>query len=389
VKLLRLPRAKVELGVALPWNVRDEHGRLLLAKGHIVANEQQLDALLQRGVFVDEEEARAAAKDAADKLLISGGDPSKSVTRATSLFDQWDQTTDDLIALVEGLATEPGFPDRVQDFVRHILGIFDTNPDIAIYRTVRQENIQSAYYGYAHAVHAATLCILIARHLRWAPDALMSLVSAALTMNMPILVLQGQMAGQDHPLRDKQRAAIRAHPGACVEQLVAAGVADAAWLDAVANHHERADGSGYPNGVTTLSEMAIALRVADVFTAKISPRVLRAAMQPKEAVAQLYREDQGGALSTAVIKEFGIYPPGDFVRLANGELAVVVQRTANARAPVVAAITDTGGRSVAKTTRRDTGQAEFAIVEAVADKSLLKRLAPERLYGYSTAAPAA
>jgi hypothetical protein len=64
---------------------------------------------------------------------------------------------------------------------------------------------------------------------------------------------------------------------------------------------------------------------------------------------------------------------------------VVVQRTANAKAPIVAAITDTQGRPVAKTVRRDTSQPEFVIVTTVSDKSMLKRLPPERLYGFSMA----
>jgi hypothetical protein len=99
----------------------------------------------------------------------------------------------------------------------------------------------------------------------------------------------------------------------------------------------------------------------------------------------LYREDKGGTISTAIIKEFGIYPPGDFVKLASGELAIVVQRTVNARAPIVGAISDNLGRATTKTVRHDTSQAEFAIVGNATDKAMLKRFPPERLYGFSMA----
>ena len=163
---------------------------------------------------------------------------------------------------------------------------------------------------------------------------------------------------------------------------------DADWLAAIAQHHERPDGTGYPLGSTEVCELAIALRVADVFMSKISPRVMREAQSHQEAVRQLYQEDKGGPLSTAVIKELGIYPPGDFVKLACGELAVVVQRTANARAPIVASITDTAGHPVAHTVRRDTAQPEFAIKATATDKVMLMRLPPERLFGFSLAPPA-
>jgi len=46
-------------------------------------------------------------------------------------------------------------------------------------------------------------------------------------------------------------------------------------------------------------------------------------------------------------------------------------------------ITDTAGRLVTKTLRRDSAQAGFAIVGNAVDKVLLKRLPPERLYGFS------
>ncbi len=385
MKLLRLPRSQVRLGQTLPWNVRDANGTLLLSKGHLVVDENLLNELLERGAFVDEVEARAAAAEAAAaKLLISSGDPVKSMGKESSLFELWDQTTETLKTLLARPDLEPDFPGRVQAFAQHLVELFDSNPDIAIYRAVRQDNAQNFYYGYTHAVLTAMTCILISRRLGWSQASTMSLVKAALTMNMAIFELQGQMAAQDHPPRDKQRAALQAHPAQAREVLEKNGVTDAAWLDAVSQHHERADGTGYPTGCTEIGEMASVLRAADVLMAKIAPRTLRPCLAPKEAITQLYRDDQGGPLSAAVVKELGIYPPGDFVKLTSGELGIVVERTANSRAPIVASITDGSGNPVAKTVRHDTAQTEFAIVGAASDKAMLKRLAPERLYGFAT-----
>ena len=98
-KLLRLPRSQVRLGTQLPWNVRDESGMLLLSKGHIILDEHMLDGLLARGAFVDEEDVRRAIAEAeANKLIIGGGVPAKSVAKLASVFELWDQTTEDLRA---------------------------------------------------------------------------------------------------------------------------------------------------------------------------------------------------------------------------------------------------------------------------------------------------
>lgn len=375
MKVLRLPRAKVEVGSPLAWNVRDEAGKLLLSKGHVIGSEHQLDLLLQRGAFVDFEEVRATSQ------RTEAAAPTDSpLTRAPNLFGIWDKTAAELQALLTDVTT-PDLAERMQRYALHVLRLVDINPDIALYRCVRQEHVQHYWYGYEHSVHTAVLCVLMARQLQWPVDRMMSLMKAALTMNVSILELQGQMAGQDFPMRDRQREKIQQHPGMAVDILRKAGISDEDWLAAIAQHHERSDGSGYPAGQKELHEMAVALRVADVLMAKISPRVLREGLSPQMAVRQLYGEDAGGPWSTAVIKQFGLYPPGDLVHLASGELAVVVQRTGNVKAPIVAAITDAAGHASTKTVRMDTGAKEHAIVRVENDKTLLKRLAPERLYG--------
>lgn len=382
MKVLRLPRSKVQLGAPLPWSVRDETGHLLLSKGHVIATEHQLQLLLERGAFVDVEEIRASA-------LASQTNSPTSLTVRPNLFGLWEQSAQALKTLLTQAVVRSrtdvanDFGTQLDQFATHILQLLDCNPDIAIYRCVRQDHAQAFYYGYAHAVHTAVLGVLLARRLRWPQDRVRTLLKAALTMNLSILDLQGEMASQDVPIRDRQRIEIQSHPQKSEALLHQLGVNDPEWLQSVAQHHEHVDGTGYPAGCTDMAETALALRVCDVFMAKISPRLLRPALAPQEAVRQLYREDKGGPLSTAIIKEFGIYPPGDFVKLASGELGIVVQRTDNARAPIVASITDSAGHPSAKTVRRDSGQATYAIVGTASDPALLARLPPERLFGFA------
>ena len=163
--------------------------------------------------------------------------------------------------------------------------------------------------------------------------------------------------------------------------LRAAGVDDTLWLDAVAHHHEKPDGSGYPNGLREVGELAATLRHIDVFMAKMAPRAMRAPLSTQVAARQLFQEDGGGPVSAAIIKEFGIYPPGELVQLKSGEMAVVVRRSANARTPQAASITDRHGMPMVNTVVRDTARPEFAIVSVATDKSLVQRVPPERLYG--------
>jgi len=384
MKLLRLPRSQIRLGSPLPWNVRDEETRLLLSRGHVIHSEAQLDALLTRGAWVDIEEARSAAH------LHGGPDPEPvSAARPQNMFSLWDQSADEMRKLMAKVPHAPDLPKRVAEFVAWLIELVDKDIDIALYHCVRQESAHPFYYGYNHSIHTAVLCLLLARRLQWPEPRMMSLVKAAITMNMSVLELQGKMADQDAPMRESQKALIRSHPQEAADWLVQAGLSDADWLTAVAQHHERPDGSGYPHGLTEVADIAVALRVSDVFMAKISPRRLRPSLPIQEAAKQLYREDHGGAISTALIKEFGIYPPGDVVKLASGETGVVMRRTGHVKCPLVAAITNASGHPTVHTAHRDTSQPEYAIVANVADKSLVARMPPERVYGYASASPTA
>jgi HD-GYP domain-containing protein (c-di-GMP phosphodiesterase class II) len=230
-------------------------------------------------------------------------------------------------------------------------------------------------------VHCAMVARLVGQRLGWPEGKTLTLMKAALTMNIATLDLQGRLAAQGVPPTPAQIEQLRPHPVQGAQTLRAAGVDDAPWLDAVAQHHEKPDGSGYPQGLREIGELGTVLRHIDVFMAKMAPRAMRASMPIQLAERQLFQEDGGGPVSASIVKEFGIYPPGEFVQLKSGEMAVVVRRSANARSPVAACITDRQGMPMVNTVVRDTAKPEFAIVSVVADKSLVLRVPPERLYG--------
>jgi hypothetical protein len=64
--------------------------------------------------------------------------------------------------------------------------------------------------------------------------------------------------------------------------------------------------------LTELGEVALLLRLADVFLAKLSRRESRPALDAKEAERQAYAELPGSPLVVALIKEYGIYPPASW-----------------------------------------------------------------------------
>jgi hypothetical protein len=87
-------------------------------------------------------------------------------------------------------------------------------------------------------------------------------------------------------------------------------------------------------------------------------------------------------LSEVFIKELGVYPPGAFVRLNNGDVAVVTHRGQDGTSPRVASIITPRGVAYPRPLSRDSADREWAIKEIVArdETVLLTDLLP--LWGY-------
>ncbi len=209
-----------------------------------------------------------------------------------------------------------------------------------------------------------------------------------MTMNIAVLELQAQLARQLGPLTQEQRDLIQAHPVRGHEMLQAAGVKDVDWLRAVLEHHEVRGGTGYPRKIQAPSQIAELVHMADVFCAKVAPRAHRKAIPPNQVAKELFLEegDNGNnPIPALMIKEIGIYPPGSYVKLANGETAVVIRRGKAANTPVVSSLYVREGAPFVDQVKRDTALSEFQIVGVIPREKVTFDLNTSQIWGYSSA----
>lgn len=342
---LSLVQQRLQVGVPLPFNIRDHDQTLLLARGQRVESTDQLRALLERGALVDIDE------------LLSPVDRIRRAS-ASELPHLWTSCLGQVNETLRN-AHDEGFRDALEMAAAPVLALVERDPDLAIFQVLRQPGNQHLDYGLNHSTHAAITTWLVAQRLGWAEADAQRAFKVALTMNIAMLELQGQLAVQPTPPTDTQRAAIKAHPHFSRAMLEMAGVADSDWLDAVRDHHEAPDGSGYPAGRTTVSDLASLVRRADIYTAKLSPRAGRSAIAADRAGRLMFMQEPGHPMVSALVKEFGVYPPGCFVRLASGETGMVVRRGTSMVAPVVAVLGV--GTRAGQPARRDTSQKAFAV----------------------------
>ena len=374
-------RDLLTVGQPLPFRILDAQGRLLLNAGHLLADEAQFDSLMERGAWAERPLVEA------ERIARAAAAGRSQAPQAASLFDQWERTLWQLDKLTRALVRRQADVGHVTAHVRSLRMMVRADPDVALFLCVRQDDRRFALYPLTHALHCATIALLAGHQLAW-PDAQSdSLACAALTMNLSILELQATMAEQGEPPTARQLRDIRAHPEASVALLRACGVADETWLTAVAEHHERSGGTGYPHGLDRIGEPALVLRAIDVFMARISPRAKRPAMAPQTAVRQLFQESAGSPLTMALVKTLGVHPPGSMLQLRSGEVAVAIRRPPRGTQPIAATLSDARGKPTAQTHRRDTAQAEFAVTGPLSDTAHFARVLPERVYGVIAGTP--
>jgi HD-GYP domain-containing protein (c-di-GMP phosphodiesterase class II) len=365
---LAVVKHRIHAGTALPFNVYDNDRTLLLARGRMIDDVDQLASLCARGTLVDLAELYRSAD---------------AVRRAPAalLPALWSDGLD-RVGQVLREAGSASFRAALDEAAEPVSALIERDPDLAIFQVLRANGDPATRYATEHAVHTAIVARLVAVRLGWDDATMTSAFKAALTMNVSVLDLQGRMAAQPDPPTPAQRAELLAHPIESRRLLELSGVTDRDWLDAVERHHEEPDGSGYPHGLKgaeAVGELASLLRRADIYCAKLSGRTYREAIAADRAGREIFMGDPSNPINAALVKEFGVYPPGCFVALASGETGIVVKRGPTVMAPVVAAMTDRYGDPHRDPVRRDTAQPAHAIVGVLPAKALRVRTTTDKL----------
>lgn len=356
---------RVHIGQPLPFGVRDADGTLLLARGQLIEGAPQLAALLARGALVETGELVDAAS-------LARHAPRDQLPRL------WAEATRQLDQTLAGHAAA-GFVDALDEVSAPLSALVARDPDLAIFHVLHQGAGEDVACGVRRSLQTAVTAMLVARRLGWEDDEATRSFKVALTMNLSMLELQGQLARQHAPPTPAQREQLQTNPMRSLRLLEQAGVNDALWLEAVLQHHEVEDGSGYPGGRSDVCDLASLVRRADVYTSKLSARSTRDALAADLAGRQMFIQDPGHPMTAALVKEFGIYPPGCHVRLQSGELAVVVARGGSITTPMVACLTDAIGRPLPRPERVDTATRGRGVASVVGETSLATPLPYERL----------
>ncbi len=189
-------------------------------------------------------------------------------------------------------------------------------------------------YTYMHSVAVCALMVSLGREIGLDEEQCREAGLAGMLHDLGKAVMPQEILNKPGKLTPEEFDIIKTHPRRGYELLEGAKNIPAGVLDVCLHHHERIDGTGYPDKLPTdkLTQFARMGAICDVYDAVTSDRPYKAGWDPAQALAQM--ASWQGHFDRDMFKSFirciGIYPTGSLVRMRSGKLAVVLEQNAGA-----------------------------------------------------------
>jgi HD-GYP domain-containing protein (c-di-GMP phosphodiesterase class II) len=218
--------------------------------------------------------------------------------------------------------------ETVLPVVEEIARSVERNPGVlaALLRLRKLDN-----YTYMHSVSVCALMVALGNQIGLGTDPAREAGMAGLLHDIGKVGIATELLNKKGSLSDQEFALLRDHAQLGHQLLIQSGGAGDVVLDVCLHHHERADGSGYPDRLAAdaISVYAKMAAVCDVYDATTSNRPYKAAWQAAYALRKMTEWSHGHfdmRIFHAFVRTVGIYPIGTLVRLKSGYLGVVLDQ---------------------------------------------------------------
>jgi HD-GYP domain-containing protein (c-di-GMP phosphodiesterase class II) len=232
--------------------------------------------------------------------------------------------------------------ERIDPLLKALVDSIIRNPAAGVW-LARLKSKSS--YAHRHCISCAILCAVMGRQLGFDTESMHRLSLAGLLMDSGKLLLADSLLRKTQSLSPAEQQETQRHTELGLEAVASADLPEEV-LQVIRYHHERFDGSGYPDGLsgTQIPLFARIAAIVDCYDAMTSPRYYATPIVHSEAIMKLagWRKTLfQKELVDTFIQAIGLYPPGSLVELTSGEVAVVSDfRVGMGRKPELTVILD-------------------------------------------------
>jgi len=177
------------------------------------------------------------------------------------------------------------------------LGNYETSKDIVgeLVSTILDNNLtikslmglaEHDYYTHTHSLNVSIYALSLGAYLKLDKDMLEKLGESALLHDLGKREIDADIINKNGKLTDKEFEIMKDHSMFGFKLAIKMGVRSKVVLEGIKYHHERVDGTGYPDGLKDkdIPLFAKIVAITDVFDALTSKRSYKDAMQTFEAL---------------------------------------------------------------------------------------------------------
>ncbi|GBG15425.1 uncharacterized protein NMK_3032 [Novimethylophilus kurashikiensis] len=182
--------------------------------------------------------------------------------------------------------------------------------------------------SYVHALNVSVLALMLAKSLDMTVEDARHLGMAAIFHDMGKSEIPDRVLLKTDPLTKAEQSLVEQHTeiGARLAREVEM---NARIVKVIMQHHECADGSGYPLGLKldAIDPLARLVAIVNTYDNLCNPLNAAQSMTPYEALSHMFatqRNKFDSAMLKLLIKCLGVYPPGSIVYLSSGEYGIVL-----------------------------------------------------------------
>ncbi len=164
------------------------------------------------------------------------------------------------------------------------------------------------YYTYTHCVNVSTYALGFGAFLNLNKEQLQILGKAGILHDVGKRRIPNEIINKNGKLTEAEFTTMKNHPTYGVDILKELGATNKILLDTVEHHHEKLDGTGYPNGLKDkdIHPFAQIMAIADIFDALTTKRSYKAAMKSFEAF-NIMHNHMKRELNNKLLKKFMVF----------------------------------------------------------------------------------
>lgn len=229
---------------------------------------------------------------------------------------------------------------------------------------------------HLHSINVAVLSAGLGLALEYEENKLIDLCASALLHDIGMLKIPVEVITKPSKLDKEEERMVKEHPLYGLELLRNIKNAPKSAAMVIHQHHEKMDGTGYPEGKKgeDIAECARIVAILEVYEALTHPRPYRRSkFIPYDAVKMIIQEGKS-SFDLDLVKIFlnliTPYPIGSFILLNNGEIGRVVGVNEGlALRPIVEVYFDKEGKPPEKPTKIDLTKSSILYIEKAIDEN--------------------